>query len=131
MDLNLHALTRHFVRLLHLGPISPISISVIAYKIKKSTTNRNGHWTDWTKRPRACAPRAYWSGCFEVVQGTRSARDQLKAFKLAHNIHTVGDARPHQLSSPLLRPLDLAYMKRPKFAIQVKAFGVCNPELDS
>jgi hypothetical protein len=49
MDLNLHALTRHFVRLLHLGPISPISISVIAYKLKNSTTNRNGHWTDWTR----------------------------------------------------------------------------------
>ena len=63
MDLNLHALTRHFVRLLHLGPISPISISVIAYKIKKSTTNRNGHWTDWTKRsvvePARRSPRIF------------------------------------------------------------------------
>src|SRR4029453_8079766 len=36
----------------------------------------------------------------------------------------VGDARPHHPSSPLLRPLDLAGMKRPICAIQDEGFGV-------
>ena len=36
----------------------------------------------------------------------------------------VGNARPHYLSSPLLRPLDLAGTKRPICVIQDEAFGV-------
>jgi hypothetical protein len=36
----------------------------------------------------------------------------------------VGEARPHQLNSPLLRALDLACVKRPRCVIQDEAFGV-------